>query len=151
MEDLIAVLLSWAVHLSGFPAPPTAPRLVAQPHAFFVERACGGSPCQVWGWYAGGDEIYVDARLNPATDLLAASVVVHELTHYLQAQAGDSGLPAGSAATAPTPRPIVDCTRVVELERQAYAVQQAFLVSYGVYRPVGVSLHEVGCQQNDDR
>lgn len=31
------------------------------------------------------------------------------------------------------------------MEREAYGVQQRFLVAYGVYRPVGSSLHRVGC------
>jgi hypothetical protein len=31
------------------------------------------------------------------------------------------------------------------MEREAYGVQQAYLVRYGVYRPIGISMHNVGC------
>ena len=55
MNELFAVLLSWAVTLSGFPAPAHEPEVVTVPHAFFVQNACGGNECRVYGWYAGGN------------------------------------------------------------------------------------------------
>ena len=88
MDELFSALLGWAVVLSGYPAPAEPPRVERVPHEFFVRNACAGRECKVWGWYAGGDVLYVDARLDPSSDLLAASVVVHEMTHYLQAKAG---------------------------------------------------------------
>jgi hypothetical protein len=32
------------------------------------------------------------------------------------------------------------------LEREAYQAQRDFLMRYGVYRPVGLSMHHVGCE-----
>jgi hypothetical protein len=34
----------------------------------------------------------------------------------------------------------------IELEREAYGVQNAYIVSYGRYLQIGVSLHNAGCE-----
>ncbi len=62
---------------------------------------------------------------------LAASIIVHEFTHYLQAAK------RGFAA--------YRCEEAIELEREAYGVQNAYIVSYGRYSPVGISMHNAGC------
>jgi hypothetical protein len=82
--ELGAILLSWAVYLSGHPMPAKAPEVKAMPHAFFVEHACGGNECRVWGWYAGGSRLYIDSRMDAAS-VLGSSIIVHEMVHYLQA------------------------------------------------------------------
>jgi hypothetical protein len=145
VDELFSALLSWAVVLSGYPTPEELPRVARVSHAFFVGNACGGRECKVWGWYAGGDVLYIDSRLNPASDLLASSVIVHEMTHYLQAKAGKLEHRASAALADSGTATFVNCELTIELEREAYAVQQAYLVRYGVYRPVGVSMHAVGC------
>ena len=61
----------------------------------------------------------------------AASIVVHEFTHYLQA------VQRGFASYA--------CADAIKLEHEAYGVQQAYIVSYGSYVTVGVSMHRAGC------
>ena len=96
----------------------------------------------MYGWYAGGRAVYLDERMNPQEDLLAASVVVHEMVHYLQGVARNHGLPAQGAAYGE--RPV--CTDLIDLEREAYAVQREFLTRYGVYQPVGVSMLLAGCE-----
>jgi hypothetical protein len=105
----------------------------------------GGRECKVWGWYAGGDALFIDSRLDPANDLLASSVIVHEMTHYLQAKAGKLDHRATAALAGSVKATSVNCELTIDLEREAYAVQQAYLVRYGVYRPIGVSMHAVGC------
>jgi len=78
-----------------------------------------------------GDRIYVDERLAPGEDLLAASIVVYEMVHYLQYKSGAfDGL---------------SCAKSIDLEREAYAIQREFLLRYGVYQPVGVNSYRVGC------
>jgi hypothetical protein len=151
MDELFSALLSWAVVLSGYPAPDELPRIARVSHAFFVDNACGGRECQVWGWYAGGNELYIDSRLNPADDLLASSVIVHEMTHYLQAKAGKLEQRAAAALGDNAKTTFVNCELTIELEREAYAVQQAYLVRYGVYRPIGLSMHAVGCGEEAAR
>jgi hypothetical protein len=140
--DLYAVLLSWAVTLSGYPAPAEPPVIVPKPHEFFVQQACNGQECKVLGWYAGGKNLYVDEKLDPENDLFASSVVVHEMVHYLQGVArGDDALQGGAAFTvAPS------CQQVVKWERQAYAVQREYILRYGAYLPVGVSMLHVHCE-----
>jgi hypothetical protein len=143
MSELYAVLLSWAVTLSGYPAPGQPPEVLARPHSFFVERACNGRECKVMGWYAGGRNVYIDERLDAEKDLLASSIVVHEMVHYLQAVArGDDTLKDGAAfSTAPS------CEQIVRWEHEAYAAQREFILQYGRYLPVGASMLHVHCDK----
>ena len=133
MNELFAILMSWAVLLSGHPAPANMPEMVRVSHAYLVKAACHGQECKVMGWFPPGDTIYLDERLDPDESLYAASVVVHEMVHYLQYQARGG-------------RGFSDCESTIQLEREAYQAQRDFLLRYGVYQPVGVSLHHVGCE-----
>lgn len=134
MHELYAILMSWAVTLSGLPAPEKMPEVTLVSHAELVKAACSGRECKVMGWFPPGETIHLDQRLNPQDNLLASSVVVHEMVHYLQHQAAARELP-------------FDCAATIALERQAYGVQREFLLRYGVYQPVGVSMHKVGCDE----
>jgi hypothetical protein len=147
MTELYASLLSWAVTLSGYPAPVEPPVVVAQPHAFFVEHACNAQECKVLGWYAGGRNVYVDETLEPETSLFASSIVVHEMVHYLQGVArGDDALNAGAAfSVAPS------CEQSVSWEREAYGVQREYILRYGAYLPVGASMMDVHCDHGEDK
>ena len=144
MTDLYATLLSWAVTLSGYPAPTEPPVVVPKPHEFFVEQACHGQPCKVLGWYAGGRNLYIDEKLDPQ-DTFASSIVVHEMVHYLQGVArGDDELKGGAAfSIAPS------CEQAVKWERQAYAVQREYILRYGSYLPVGASMLHVHCEPGE--
>jgi hypothetical protein len=146
MDELFAALLSWAVTLSGYPAPAQAPEVVKVSHTYFVENACGGSECKVYGWYAGGQELYLDERMDPQENLLASSVVVHEMVHYLQGLSRNGGVPAKGAAFGDLP----SCAGAIDMEREAYAVQREFLLRFGVYQPVGLSMLRVGCDSHED-
>lgn len=134
MHELYAILMSWAVTLSGLPAPERMPEIVRVPHSYLVQAACNGRECKVMGWFPPGETIYLDDRLDPRDNLHASSVVVHEMVHYLQHQSMARGLP-------------FDCVSTISLERQAYGVQREYLLRYGVYQPVGVSMHNVGCEE----
>jgi hypothetical protein len=130
MNELYAILMSWAVTLSGHPLPEVQPETTFVSHSYLVEQACGGRECKVMGWFPPGNTIYLDNRLNPKASLYASSILLHEMVHYLQYQAHGHN--------------VFSCESAIELEREAYAVQQQFPVRYGVYQPVGVSLHSVG-------
>jgi hypothetical protein len=142
MTDLYATLLSWAVTLSGYPAPAEPPVVVAKPHAFFVEQACYGRECKVLGWYAGGRNVYIDETLDPQKSLFASSIVVHEMVHYLQGVARDGNAPGSGAAFHVAP----SCEQSVQWEHEAYAVQREYIVRYGTYLPVGTSMLHVHCE-----
>jgi hypothetical protein len=138
--DLYAGLLNWAVRLSKYPAPKTMPSVEYVPQQFFDDNACGGHHCRVWGWYpnTGKNVVYVHEKiqtlLNDGSDprsVLAASIIVHEFVHYLQ---------AASRGFAP-----YDCDEALKLEREAYQAQNAYLASYGRYLPVGVSMDTANC------
>ena len=142
-EELYAGLLGWAVILSGYPRPATTPTIAFEPQEFFNENACHHRDCHVWGWYpnTGQDVVYVhDAVRDLIADgadeesLLAASIIVHEFTHYLQ---------AAKRGFAP-----YRCEEAIKLEREAYGVQNAYIASYGRYMQVGILMHNVGCGGN---
>ena len=132
MDELYAILMSWAATLSGYPRPTALPDIVMVSHSYLVAEACGGHECKVLGWYPPGQKIFLDERLDPADGLYASSIVVHEMVHFLQQQSGH--FEAGFS-----------CALALEREREAYAVQREFLLRSGAYQPIGASMHEVGC------
>ena len=143
MDALYVALFSWAVSLSGLPVPAEPPVVVRVPHQFFVDNACNGRECRVYGWYAGGREVYVDEGMEPEQSVLAASVVVHEMVHYLQGTQRNGGFPAKGAAFGE----ILDCSAAIDMELEAYRVQREFITQHGLYQPVGLSMMRVGCSK----
>lgn len=115
LQETLPVLLSWAVHLSGYPSPDEVPAIVYEPHSFFVERVCGGRECTAVGWYDDRHVIYVDEKYKEDEGSFATSLVVHELTHYLQHQSGEFDSHS--------------CSDSVAREREAYHVQNSFLIT----------------------
>lgn len=134
VKELLNALLSWAVLLSGHPAPKELPEVVFVPHQYMVEHACNRRECRVLGWYAGGREIYLDERLDVQGNLFHSSILVHEMVHYLQRH---SGAFQGDFS----------CANAMTMERQAYAVQAEYLVRYGIYRPVGAAITSASCEE----
>ena len=133
MNELYAILMSWAVTLSGYDVPLHQAEVVTVPHHYLVKAACNGRECKVLGWFPPGRKIFLDSRLNAEDSLYARSILVHEMVHYLQYASGNYGEP-------------YSCEAVIEMEREAYRIQSEFLVRYGVYQPVGLSMHAVGCE-----
>ena len=125
MELLIPVLLSWASHLSGYPVPDDPPDVRFEPHAFFVEHACGGNECNVVGWYNDESIVYIDERHRRPESGFAASLIVHELTHFLQHRSGQFDS--------------TSCEDSVAREREAYDVQNRYIIealaSFNTIRP----------------
>jgi hypothetical protein len=132
MDDVYAALLSWALSLTNYAPPPAPPEIVMVSHAYLEQVACEGRSCKVMGWFPPGKKIFLDDRLDAKESLYAASIVVHEMVHYLQQSSGKYAAP-------------YSCADAIAMEREAYAAQQAYLVRYGVYQPIGVSMHHVSC------
>lgn len=82
MDEILAIMMSWAVTLSGYPAPAKPPVIRMVPHSFLVANACRGQECRVQGWFPGGNVIYLDDKLDPVKGLYDSSVLLHELVHY---------------------------------------------------------------------
>ncbi len=109
LAKLVAELLV-AIHLlAGFDLPSEPPEVVFVPHGLLQEKACSG-PCEVYGWFPPGRTIYLDDRLDPVRDIAARGILVHELVHYLQQEAGTFRASGG-------------CRTWLERERQAYDIQ----------------------------
>lgn len=130
MGELVSVLMSWAVQLSGYPAPAQLPEVVPVEHQWLIEQACAGKPCNVSGWLPPGERIYLDKRLDPVESTMDSSVLVHELVHYLQRESHRFG---------------DDCTAAVDMEKEAYAVQRSYLAAYGRHAPMFIALHGLAC------
>lgn len=133
MTELYAILMSWAITLSGYSAPANQPEIVMVPHSYLVDAACAGRECKVLGWFPPGETIYLDNRLDAKESVYASSILVHEFVHFLQQQSGRLGAK-------------YSCETALAMEREAYGVQREFLLRYSVYQPVGVSMHAVGCE-----
>lgn len=132
MQEIYAVLFSWAVTLSGYPRtePPT---IEYKPKSFFVKEACGGNEnCKVVGWFKGGKTLYIWEKLDIEGNQIAASIVVHENVHYLQEVNG---------------KPNRTCKEIIELEREAYGVQKEYLLRNGVLaNGVGLTTVSMHCE-----
>lgn len=113
-EAILAILLSWASHLSGYPMPPDVPEVRFEQHAFFVENVCGGHECNVVGWYNDGDVVYIDEQYRNIEGGFASGLVVHEFTHYLQDKSGDFES--------------LSCEDSIAREREAYYVQNRYII-----------------------
>ena len=114
MPTLLPILLSWAVTLSGYDAPTEMPQVQYEPHDFFVQHVCGGKECNAVGWYNDQDIIYIDKKYAEGEDSFATSLVVHELTHYLQHHSGHFDSQS--------------CPDSIKREREAYRVQNDYLL-----------------------
>lgn len=131
MEELIAVLMSWAVTLTSYPMPEKMPRVDKVPHQYLIDNACNGKFCRVMAWFPPGNVIYIDERMDPQNNLYNASILLHEMVHYLQ-QESRTGI-HGS------------CDDNLAAEREAYGAQREYLHRYGSHQWVGVSMHRATC------
>lgn len=113
-DAILAILLSWASHLSGYPMPAEPPRVQFEEHAFFVENVCGGHECNVVGWYNDADIVYIDKQYIDVEGGFATSLVVHEFTHYLQHKSGAFES--------------LSCEDSIVREREAYHVQNRYMI-----------------------
>lgn len=131
MNELLAALMSWAVTLSGYPAPDHLPEVVLVSHQYLVHAACRDQECKVLGWFPPGEKIFLDQRLEPLDSTYSSAVVIHEMVHYLQQNSARFGQTHARG----------DCTGLMDMEHEAYQVQRDFFLRYGVYQPVGTALH----------
>jgi hypothetical protein len=115
---LIADLLIAVQSLTAYGAPDRPPSLEFVPGSFLQQQACERA-CAVYGWFPPGKTIYLDERLDPANDMRARGILVHELVHYLQQE--------NQAFSEEAP-----CERWLARERQAFNVQYQWLVQEGV-------------------
>jgi len=111
---MIAVLLSWAVKLTGDPYPATQPEIRYEPQEFFEQHACPEAKnCRAIAWYDNAGTVHLHQQLTDFEDPMVRGVIVHELVHYLQ------------DINQRYPQP--SCEDRAAREREAYAWQRAYL------------------------
>jgi hypothetical protein len=110
---LVLTLLTAIAGYTGYAIPGDPPRITPLPHHVLEQRVCG-RPCQVIGFTLPDGEIVIDEALAIGTDPVATSILVHELTHFLQIR-----------STA-HPKP-VNCRIWTDREREAFDVQTRWL------------------------
>ena len=112
-SKLVLTLLTAISGYTGYAIPGDPPNITALPHDVLAERVCG-RPCQVFGFTLPNGDIVIDEALAVGRDPVATSILVHELTHYLQVR------------SVAHPRP-VNCALWREREREAFDVQARWL------------------------
>lgn len=110
---LVASLLTAVSGYTGYAVPGDPPVVLVLPHPALEAMACT-HPCAVMGYAEPDGTIALDESLRIGRDPADTSILVHELTHFLQRAA------AGGA-------PAADCDAWVEREREAYDVQYRWL------------------------
>lgn len=119
VSPMLSSLLAAAVHLSGLPAIPASelPPILMLPRGKLNQTVCPSAPIRCAGLTAAFDtqryRIVMDDKLD-LNEPYDASFLVHEMVHVLQFRNG------GSTG-------FTSCEAVIESERQAYAVQNAYL------------------------
>ena len=106
---LVAALLVAISGYTGYAIPGIPPRIRTLPHGELEDRVCG-QPCGVIGFTTPQGEILLDDSLLVGIDPTATSILVHELTHFMQIR-NTSGAVA------------YNCSAWREREREAYDVQ----------------------------
>jgi len=109
---LIASLLVAISQMTGYSIPGEPPRIRPMSHAQLAEEVCG-NPCGVVAFTTPKGEILIDESLMIGRDPAATSILVHELTHFLQVRS------SGPVA--------MTCDLWSEREREAYDVQVRWL------------------------
>ena len=112
-SKLVASLLTAISGYTGYAIPGDPPNITALPHDVLAERVCG-RPCQVFGFTLPNGDIVIDEALAIGRDPVATSILVHELTHYLQTK------------SVARPRPVT-CQIWRDREREAFDVQARWL------------------------
>ncbi|WP_417499626.1 hypothetical protein [Methylophaga sp.] len=116
MDFLIQSLFVWALTLTGYEDPNYLPDIKAVSHQTLATTLCKSSYCTAVAYYDKNTEtIFFDNRMDIKTDDGARSFIVHEMVHFLQHKNGKINSKE------------LDCKTRIEIEREAYRVQQFFL------------------------
>jgi hypothetical protein len=110
---LVATLLTAISGYTGYAVPGEPPHIVALPHDALAQRVCG-RPCPVLGFTLPNGEILIDDSLQIGSNPAATSILVHELTHFLQIR----------SVAHPAP---LDCLQWNAREREAFEAQARWL------------------------
>lgn len=110
---LVLALLVAISGYTGYAVPGDLPRITTMSHDHLARQVCG-RPCRVFGFTLPTGEIIIDETLAVGSDPVATSILVHELTHFLQVR------------SVARPQPI-SCEVWSDREREAFEVQIRWL------------------------
>ena len=110
---LIASLLVAVSQMTGYSIPGDPPKIHQMSRAALAEVVCG-KPCGIIAFTTPSGEILIDESLMIGRDPAATSILVHELTHFLQIKAQGVNV-------------AMSCDLWTEREREAYDVQYHWL------------------------
>lgn len=122
---LIASLLTAIAGYTGYAIPVVAPEIIAIPQSELAEQVCS-RPCGVLAFTTPEGRILVDDSLHIGTDPVATSILVHELTHFMQLHAHAKHDPHTASRGATLHLPL-DCQDWGARESEAYYVQLQWL------------------------
>jgi hypothetical protein len=120
LQALVATLLQLVLSQPQFvpakgEAEIAAPAVQFVPQADIAQAVCG-RPCGVRAYYLPEKGIFLDAALRPEEDVVARSILFHEIVHHVQHHTNRySDQP--------------ECDRVKNREREAYTLQNQYLMS----------------------
>ena len=92
---LVAMLIMAIAHYTGFAVPKAQPELRFLPADELQHRFCG-LPCPIRAFFPPGTTIYLEQGLDVFHNPASESILVHELTHWMQ----QANLPIPSPGTA---------------------------------------------------
>ena len=114
LNSLIGELFGVIHAIAGYPVPQNLPDVRLAPLAQLQAMVCRG-PCQVRAFYLPEHGIVVNEALDVKRDMVARSVLLHELVHHVQHLSGKFD----NVSTA--------CGRWFFREREAYEIQNVYL------------------------
>lgn len=110
---LVAALLVQVSQLTGYAIPGDPPRIHPMSHAELADEVCG-KPCGIIAFTRPSGEILIDESLMIGRDPAATSILVHELTHFLQIRSAPENV-------------VLTCEVWSARESEAYDVQYRWL------------------------
>ncbi len=132
-KSLVATLLVWIAQHTGYAIPGDMPEIDQVPYADLESRYCHG-PCAILGLTTPQGIVLLDSNLQIDADPAATSILVHELTHFLQR----ANAPAGMT---------VDCKTWMAREEEAYDMQYTWLHETAPsIRVLSAAMAELGTQ-----
>ena len=136
MSSLIAELFATIHLLSGYALPTIAPEVHRVAQSEIEKRFCH-APCAIRAIYDPTLGVYIDEKLDVANNTFDRSILLHELVHHMQAVSGRFH-PGAS-----------DCARRNAAEREAYALQNRYLMEMNDARRVSMNGWAARCSEEE--
>ena len=134
LSSLVAELLA-AIHLlSGYAPSTVSPVVHVVPQAAIQEQFCR-RPCRLRAAYDATLGVFIDENLNVANNTFDRSILLHELVRHVQTVSGRFDM--GSS----------DCMRRNSAEREAYFIQNRYLMEMNTGSRVSMSGWAARCDE----